>query len=106
MTSATRYYTPRRLLNNTPEGLQRYLYEEMGYIASAMDRLRSNLTFDTLAVAPTRPVAGLVVRADGTNWDPGSGAGLYEYDGTNWNFLGGAATGGTSPVSAFLLMGA
>ena len=38
--------------------------------------------------APDKLLAGMVVWADGTNWDPGSGAGLYWYDGSTWNLLG------------------
>lgn len=36
---------------------------------------------------PTDPQEGMVVWADGTNWDPGSGAGLYEYRGGAWHKL-------------------
>lgn len=37
--------------------------------------------------APARLYNGLVAFADGTNWNPGSGAGLYEYRGGAWNKL-------------------
>jgi len=37
---------------------------------------------------PARPFEGMVVLADGTDWDPGSGAGVYWYDGAAWNHLG------------------
>lgn len=40
------------------------------------------------AVAPTRPFSGMMVIANGTNWDPGSGRGVYWYDGTGWKYLG------------------
>lgn len=44
---------------------------------------------ETLNAAPSRPVVGQVVRADGTNWNPGSGEGLYAYtSGATWAFLG------------------
>ena len=39
------------------------------------------------AVAPSRLWEGLVVFADGTNWNPGAGAGLYEYRGGIWQKL-------------------
>jgi microcystin-dependent protein len=48
--------------------------------------------------APEKPRAGMQAYADGTNWDPGEGAGLYSFDGTNWvkstvaGDLGGLAT--------------
>ena len=31
---------------------------------------------------------GMIVYADGTSWDPGSGEGIYAYYGAAWNFLG------------------
>jgi hypothetical protein len=34
--------------------------------------------------APTRPREGMIVSADGTNWNPGAGAGAYEYLGGVW----------------------
>lgn len=37
---------------------------------------------------PPRIFEGMVVYADGTSWNPGSGEGLYRYDGSSWNFLG------------------
>lgn len=37
---------------------------------------------------PAKYKNGLVVLADGTDWDPGSGAGVYCYYGNAWNKLG------------------
>jgi hypothetical protein len=37
---------------------------------------------------PARPREGNLYGADGTNWDPGSGAGVYVYYGNAWHFLG------------------
>ena len=42
----------------------------------------------TLNVAPDKPRAGMVALADGTNWNPGSGAGVYAYYGGAWVKLG------------------
>lgn len=42
-------------------------------------RVMDIVRFDTLNVEPAKPRAGMVARADGTNWDPGGGEGLYEY---------------------------
>lgn len=39
-------------------------------------------------VALTKPRDGLVVFADGTNWNPGAGAGIYAYHSGVWNKLG------------------
>jgi hypothetical protein len=37
--------------------------------------------------APDRPRAGMVVNADGTTWNPGGGAGLYQYLSGSWTKL-------------------
>lgn len=38
--------------------------------------------------APTKVVEGMVAWADGTTWNPGSGAGIYHYRGGVWRYLG------------------
>lgn len=38
--------------------------------------------------APEKPRTGMIVLADGTNWNPGSGAGFYGYYGGSWSKLG------------------
>lgn len=52
-------------------------------------RTTSNLMGDVLRVAvrtsaPTSPTAGMIAYADGSSWDPGSGAGFYGYEGSAW----------------------
>ncbi len=37
--------------------------------------------------APNKPREAQAYYADGTNWNPGSGKGLYLYDGTTFNKL-------------------
>lgn len=34
--------------------------------------------------APARPREGAIANADGTNWNPGGGAGLYQYLSSAW----------------------
>lgn len=38
-----------------------------------------SLTLQKLRAAPVNVVVGQVAWADGTNWNPGAGGGLYEY---------------------------
>lgn len=38
--------------------------------------------------APAKPRDGMITLADGTDWNPGSGAGFYGYYGSAWNKLG------------------
>ena len=46
--------------------------------------------FVVLHASPVRVRAGMVVHADGTNWNPGSGAGMYRRNAANsaWVHLG------------------
>ncbi len=37
-----------------------------------------------LNVEPDKPREGVIVFADGTNWNPGSGRGLYQYVSGSW----------------------
>lgn len=46
------------------------------------------IVLETLTVAPTKIVPGMLVLADGVEWDPGSGAGIYVYYGSAWVKLG------------------
>lgn len=41
-----------------------------------------------LNVAPKKTYVGLIVLADGTNWNPGAGQGFYGYYNGTWNKLG------------------
>ena len=36
---------------------------------------------------PHKPRLGLLVYADGTDWNPGSGEGLYVYKSGGWTFI-------------------
>ena len=46
------------------------------------------LQFVVLDAAPAKPRKGLLVYADGSTWNPGSGQGLYRYTGSAWVFVG------------------
>lgn len=46
------------------------------------------LILDQWNAAPARPQDGMVCYADGTNWNPGAGQGVYVYRGGAWNLLG------------------
>jgi hypothetical protein len=47
----------------------------------------SGLVLEPQYVEPWRPRDGLIVYADGTEWNPGSGAGLYQYRAGVWTFI-------------------
>ena len=44
--------------------------------------------FTKLYAQPSQLLEGLTVFADGTTWDPGSGAGVYTYYSGAWHKLG------------------
>lgn len=70
-----------------PGQLQRFLREELRRIKAAYDALADGFLPPVYA-PPAKPRDGMLRNADGTQWNPGSGKGLYRYDGTTWKFLG------------------
>ena len=65
-----------------------YVATELDKISSAMDSPDESIALDTLYSAPTKYRAGTIALADGTSWDPGSGAGVYCYYAGSWHYLG------------------
>ena len=72
---------------STPEELSSYLQAELNKLSIAINNIADG-HFDTSNVAITKPRAGDVRYADGSNWNPGSGEGLYIYLSTGaWSKL-------------------
>ena len=73
-----------------PDILHLWLQEEFSRLAQEFGSMLEveSLRVKELNVEPARPREGMVVLADGTNWDPGSGAGFYGYRGGSWVLLG------------------
>lgn len=78
-----------------PEPVPRSLEELLAYLEREFQRLAGELQsgieaiiLPELHVEPSKPREGMVVLADGSDWDPGSGAGYYGYRGGAWHFLG------------------
>jgi hypothetical protein len=63
---------------STPEELPSYLQAELDKLATVISNIADG-HFDTSNVAITKPRAGDMRYADGTNWNPGAGEGLYIY---------------------------
>lgn len=57
---------------------------------SKIDAGDHELVLEELNVAPVKPLNGALYLADGTNWDPGAGRGVYWWDKTGmvWKLLG------------------
>lgn len=83
-------------INDVP----RWASVEFRNIKSAFD---ASNNMETLAVAPIRPRNGDLAYADGTNWNPHSGGGMYLYISSGWgkvitsNSSGNVGIGTTSP---------
>lgn len=65
-----------------------WVWEQLARLETAHNQPRDILTFKELHAEPTRLYTGLTVLADGTDWNPGSGAGVYTYYGSAWHKLG------------------
>lgn len=80
-------YEPRQVPQNA-EGVAQYLQQELQNIARAMSDQNQFLSLSMQYAAPSKPFDGMVVLADGTRWNPGSGGGFYGYRASAWRFLG------------------
>ena len=64
-----------------------------GYVDSELKRLgdiilnQSLVRIDRTHIEPSKPRTGDIRYADGTDWNPGSGEGIYFYNGTSWVYL-------------------
>lgn len=83
-------YTPSKppaVSDSDAQALASYLNDELQVIASSL-RTQDPIQMVVSFVAPSKPRTGLIVYADGTKWNPGSGEGAYSYgaDGL-WHFM-------------------
>lgn len=59
------------------------------YLRSEFERIKAELQPPKVTyVAPAKPRVAQQYYADGTQWNPGSGEGLYVFKSTGWKFLG------------------
>ncbi len=80
-------YAPKIPPQN-PEDLLPYLDDEFVRVAQVVNSFL-NGEHQVLYKEPPKRKPGLVVYADGTEWNPGSGEGLYRYNlAGNWVFIG------------------
>lgn len=75
---------------NTPpqgdlESLRSFVVQEFQRLALDLETNQvESLQLVERYSAPVKPREGLVVFADGTSWDPGSGRGVYVYSSSVW----------------------
>lgn len=70
----------------TAENLQKYLEDELTAISRELSETQV-LELRPVHVEPTRPREGMIVFADGTDWNPGSGVGVYTFLAGSWSKL-------------------
>lgn len=82
-------YSPTTFVGdpNNPDDILSYLEDELLSISGEMSETQA-LESRTVHAEPKKPREGMIVIADGTDWDPGSGAGAYVYQGGGWVWLG------------------
>ena len=81
-------YRPGNLDVSSLGTLANSLRIELDRLSMQFSQPSDYLALKTLYAAPNRVFDGMVVVADGTTWNPGSGAGAYVYRNSGWNFLG------------------
>ena len=86
-------WTPNPAPINTAQ-LSDYLFHELNRLSDIifnLDVMRLEQTNvdpeDQGGTDKGKPRDGDIRYAEGANWNPGSGAGIYWYDGTNWSKL-------------------
>ena len=80
-------YQPRQPPSSTEATLLAYLIDEFANISQALEGVESVL-LTKLHVEPEKPRDGMIILADGTDFDPGSGAGFYGRSAGAWVLLG------------------
>jgi hypothetical protein len=78
-------YVPEQLDATSIENLAESLMRELRRISNAFEVV--TISVPVLHEAPSKPREILLVGADGTDWNPGGGKGLYAYIDGIWEKL-------------------
>ena len=85
-------YTPT-VTPSTADELPQYVQKELNDISDTFGDVADGHV-EKVHVEPARPREGDKRYADGSDWNPGQGKGLYYYDGTVWRaYSGGSGAG-------------
>ncbi len=72
-----------------PTEFQVWILDELRHIADVVSALETDtVLLKEWNAVPDKLYNGLVAYADGTNWNPGSGRGVYAYENGSWKLLG------------------
>lgn len=65
------------------------MLDELRHISDAMSEIETDtVLLKEWNAEPNKLYNGLVAYADGTNWNPGSGRGVYAWENGVWKLLG------------------
>lgn len=82
-------YVPGELPTDSIEDLQRALTDELRKISESFKVGEfETINLQALSTVLDKQKSGDILRADGDNYDPGEGAGIYWFDGTIYTKLG------------------
>lgn len=85
-TISSAFYAPGVAPSNEDD-FRMWVEREFKNISAVLNLLAAGHIEKTYA-APAKPREGDIRLADGTQWNPGSGAGTYAYYNSAWHFLG------------------
>lgn len=68
------------------EDFRRFVEQELVALARELTETTA-LDLRPIHAPPLRPREGMIVCADGTNWDPGGGKGIYAFLDGSWSKL-------------------
>lgn len=78
-------YTPAPVPLDSKD-IPRFIREELTRISDLLTIYPARM-IEFRTTAPAKPREGMLYGADGTNWNPGAGKGVYCYIGTAWTKL-------------------
>jgi hypothetical protein len=83
-------FAPPTIPQSAPKELKDYGQQLHAAVRKASESANDFLSLKVLHAEPTRIVAGMVVYADGSDWNAGSGEGIYRRNAANsaWVFVG------------------
>jgi hypothetical protein len=81
-------FRPESPPQNIDKPLAGWLTRQFQNVLKAAQAANDSVSLNTLNAEPAHLSEGLTVIADGANWDPGTGQGVYTYYAGAWHKLG------------------
>jgi hypothetical protein len=77
-------FNPLPLSATSVTDLQTTMAQNLRLLSEVLNGFQTEVKLQVLTAPPEKPREGWLVRADGTAWNPGAGAGVYTYLGGAW----------------------